>query len=223
MKQFFSFDTFHLSNTGILFELIPERLRGDMARFDIVNKSGKVIVQKDKRITVKHVREMQQAGIDKLEVPEDFLLGRVLAHNVVDKETGEVLALANDEITEVVLAKLREANIEQIQTIYTNDLDQGAYISQTLRIDETVDQMAAQVAIYRMMRPGEPPTEEAVKALFNGLFYAPERYDLSVVGRMKFNRRVGKTELGGRNHAFERRYHCSHQDSRRAAQWPRRN
>ena len=106
LKQFFSFDTFHLSNTGILFELIPERLRGDMARFDIVNKSGKVIVQKDKRITVKHVREMQQAGIDKLEVPEDFLLGRVLAHNVVDKETGEVLALANDEITEVVLAKL---------------------------------------------------------------------------------------------------------------------
>jgi DNA-directed RNA polymerase subunit beta len=164
LKQFFSFDTFHLSNTGILFELIPERLRGDMARFDIINKSGKVIVQRDKRITVKHVREMQQAGIDKLEVPEDFLLGRVLGHNVVDKETGEVLALANDEITEVVLAKLREANIEQVQTTYTNDLDQGAYISQTLRIDETVDQMAAQIAIYRMMRPGEPPTEEAVKA-----------------------------------------------------------
>ena len=197
LANFFSFDTFHLSKKGILFELIPERLRGDMARFDIATKSGKVIVQKDKRITVKHVREMQQAGIDKLAVPEDFLLGRVLAHNVVDKETGEVLALANDEITEVVLAKLHEANIEEIHTIYTNDLDQGAYISQTLRIDETADQMAAQVAIYRMMRPGEPPTEEAVKALFNGLFYAPERYDLSVVGRMKFNRRVGRTELNG--------------------------
>ena len=108
-----------------------------------------------------------------------------------------MLALANDEVTEALLAKLREANIEEIQTIYTNDLDQGAYISQTLRIDETADQMAAQVAIYRMMRPGEPPTEEAVKALFNGLFYAPERYDLSVVGRMKFNRRIGRTELDG--------------------------
>ncbi|MEE8530399.1 MAG: DNA-directed RNA polymerase subunit beta, partial [Nitrosomonadaceae bacterium] len=80
---------------------------------------------------------------------------------------------------------------------YTNDLDQGAYISQTLRIDETADQLAAKVAIYRMMRPGEPPTEDAVKALFNGLFYAPERYDLSAVGRMKFNRRVGKAELTG--------------------------
>src|SRR5690242_15214605 len=197
LGDFFSFDTFHLSKKDILFELIPERLRGDIARFDIVTKNGKVIVQKDKRITVKHVREMQQAGIDKLAVPEDFLLGRVLAHNVIDTETGEVLALANDEVTEVLLAKLREANIERIQTIYTNDLDQGAYISQTLRIDETADQMAAQVAIYRMMRPGEPPTEEAVKALFTGLFYAPERYDLSVVGRMKFNRRVGRAELDG--------------------------
>ena len=197
LADFFSFDTFHLSKKDVLFELIPERLRGDIARFDIITKNGKIIVQKDKRITVKHVREMQQAGIDKLAVPEDFLLGRVLAHNVIDKETGEVLALANDEVTEVLLAKLREANIERIQTIYTNDLDQGAYISQTLRIDETADQMAAQVAIYRMMRPGEPPTEEAVKVLFNGLFYAPERYDLSVVGRMKFNRRVGRAELDG--------------------------
>jgi len=197
LENFFSFDSFHISRKSILFELLPERLRGDTARFDILSKSGKVIVQKDKRITVKHVREMQQAGIDRLEVPEDFLLGRVLGHNVVDKETGEILALANDEITETLLGKLRDADVEEIRTIYTNDLDQGAYISQTLKIDETVDEMAAQVAIYRMMRPGEPPTEEAVKALFTGLFYASERYDLSVVGRMKFNRRVGKAELDG--------------------------
>ena len=199
LAGFFSFDVFHLSKKDIKFELVPERLRGDMARFDIVTKSGKIIVEKDKRITVKHVRELQQAGIESLVVPEDFLLGRVLGHNVVDKETGEVVALANDEITEIVLANLQEAKTEKIYTIYTNDLDQGAYISQTLRTDETADQLAAQVAIYRMMRPGEPPTEEAVKSLFNGLFYAPERYDLSVVGRMKFNRRVGKTELTGAN------------------------
>ncbi len=199
LAGFFSFDVFHLSKKEINFELVPERLRGDMARFDIATKNGKIIVQKDKRITVKHVRELQQAGIERLTVPEDFLLGRVLGHNVVDKETGEVIALANDEITEIVLAKLQESSTEKIYTIYTNDLDQGAYISQTLRTDETTDQLAAQVAIYRMMRPGEPPTEEAVKSLFNGLFYAPERYDLSVVGRMKFNRRVGKTELTGAN------------------------
>ncbi len=197
LAGFFAFDVFHVSKKSIKFELVPERLRGDVARLDIVTKSGKVIVQKDKRITAKHTRELEQAGIDKLSVPDDFLLGRVLGHNVLDQETGEIIALANDEITEELIAKFREINLEKLYTIYTNDLDQGAYISQTLRIDETTDQLTAQVAIYRMMRPGEPPTEDAVKALFNGLFYAPERYDLSAVGRMKFNRRVGKTELTG--------------------------
>ena len=121
----------------------------------------------------------------------------MLAHNVIDKHSGEILASDNEEITETLLAKLVAAGIEQINTIYTNDLDQGPFMSQTLRIDETQDQTAAQVAIYRMMRPGEPPTEDAVRTLFNGLFFAEERYDLSAVGRMKFNRRVGREELTG--------------------------
>ena len=196
LKEFFAFDTFHLSKDKIEFELVPERMRGETARFDIMAKS-KLIVAKDKRITVKHVRDMEAAGLKKIVAPEDFLLGRTLATNVIDTSTGEIVAAANDEITEEVLAKLREAGVERIQTIYTNDLDQGAYISQTLRIDETADQLAAQVGIYRMMRPGEPPTEEAVKTLFNGLFFSEDRYDLSAVGRMKFNRRVGRAELEG--------------------------
>ena len=186
-----------LGKDGVEFELVPERMRGEIARFDITTKGGKAIVAKDKRITVKHVREMEQAGLHKIAVPDEFVIGRVLAQNVVDKGTGEVLANANDEITEELLAKLKEAGVNKIQTIYTNDLDQGPYISQTLRIDETADQLAAQVAIYRMMRPGEPPTEEAVKTLFHRLFFAEETYDLSRVGRMKFNRRVGRTELTG--------------------------
>ena len=107
----------------------------------------------------------------RMAVPNEFLLGRTLAHNVVNKETGEILANANEEITDDAAAKLAEAGVDSIKTIYTNDLDQGAYISQTLAIDETADQMAARVAIYRMMRPGEPPTEDAVETLFNGLFY----------------------------------------------------
>ena len=197
LKEFFVFDCFHLSEKGIQFELVPERLRGEVASFDILTKDKKVIVQKDKRITAKHIREMQEAKIDQLYVPEDFLLGRILAQNIFDKETGEIVALANDEITEETIAKFRRANIKKIYTLYVNDLNHGAYISQTLKIDETIDEMTAQVAIYRMMRPGEPPTEEAVKMLFSGLFYSPERYDLSVVGRMKFNRRVGRTELTG--------------------------
>ncbi|MBS0300359.1 MAG: DNA-directed RNA polymerase subunit beta [Proteobacteria bacterium] len=197
LQEFFIFDCFHFSDKSIQFELVPERMRGEVASFDIVGKGKKVIVQKDKRITAKHIREMQEAGIDQLDVPDDFLLGRILAHSIVDKETGEFVALANDEITEETLTKIRKAGVKKIHTLYVNDLNYGAYISQTLKIDETTDEMNAQVAIYRMMRPGEPPTEEAVKALFAGLFYSPERYDLSVVGRMKFNRRVGRTELTG--------------------------
>ena len=170
--------------------MVPERLRGEVARFDIKDKAGKTIVAKDKRITVKHIRDMEAAGIKRISAPDDFLLGRTLAHNVINRDTGEIIANANDEITETLLARLREAKVGKIQTLFTNDLDQGPYVSQTLRADETADMQAARVAIYRMMRPGEPPTEDAVEALFNGLFFAEERYDLSAVGRMKFNRRI---------------------------------
>ncbi|HEX9300933.1 MAG TPA: DNA-directed RNA polymerase subunit beta [Casimicrobiaceae bacterium] len=197
LRQFFVFDTFHLSPKGAQLEFVPERLRGEMARFDVTGKDGKVIVARDKRITAKHVRELTEAGVKKIAVPADYIVGRALATNIVDKTTGEVLAKANDEITEELLQKLSDAGVAEIQTIYTNDLDQGAYISQTLRADDTPDQTAARVAIYRMMRPGEPPTEDAVETLFHGLFFSEERYDLSAVGRMKFNRRVGRTELKG--------------------------
>lgn len=197
LAAFFEFDTFHLGKKGIQFEVVPERLRGEVARFDILDKSGRVIVAGGKRITVRHIREIQEAGIDKLAVGEDFLFERVLAHNVIDKDSGEIIANANDEITETLLAKLHAAGEKKIRTLYTNSLDQGGYISQTLRADETTDQWTARVAIYRMIRPGEPPTEDAVENLFNGLFFSEERYNLSVVGRMKFNRRIGSDELTG--------------------------
>ena len=197
LANFFVFDNFSLRAEGGEMEFVAERLRGEVARFDISDKSGNVIVAKDKRINAKHVREIDAAGIKHISVPEDYLLGRVLAKNIVDTDTGEVVANANDELTEELMARLREADITDIQTLYTNDLDQGGYISQTLRMDDTADQMAAKVAIYRMMRPGEPPTEDSVEALFNGLFYNEDRYDLSAVGRMKFNRRIGRDELVG--------------------------
>ena len=198
LREFFVFDTFHVSKKGeIELELLADRLKGEIAKFDINTKQGKVIVQKDKRVTAKHIRDMEQAGMKRLTVNEDYLVGRILATNIVNTETGEIVANANEEITEALLKKLIEAGIETLYTIYTNDLDQGAYISSTLRIDETVDAMNAKVAIYRMMRPGEPPTEDAVNTLFQGLFFSPERYDISTVGRMKFNRRIGREELTG--------------------------
>ena len=192
LDQFFEFDTFLLGKEKVEFTLVPERLRGEVARFDFVGPDGKVIVAKDKRITAKHIRDIGAAGLKQLVVPEDFIIGRVVAKNIIDKATGEVVANANDEITETLLAKLREADITTVETLYTNDLDRGAFISNTLRADETASRQAARIAIYRMMRPGEPPTEEAVEILFNGLFYSDERYDLSGVGRMKFNRRLSR-------------------------------
>ncbi|MCB1938979.1 MAG: DNA-directed RNA polymerase subunit beta, partial [Rhodocyclaceae bacterium] len=190
LATFHDFDNFALSAEGASFDVVPERLRGEIAKFDIVDSAGKVIVEKDKRVTARHIRQLADAGIKAIDVPDDFLLGRVVAKDMVDPETGEIVARANDELTEELLAKLRDAKIVALPTLYINDLDRGGYISQTLRIDETADEWAAKVAIYRMMRPGEPPTEDAVEALFKGLFYAEERYDLSSVGRMKFNRRA---------------------------------
>ncbi len=197
LANFFVFDNFTLRSEGAEMEFVAERLRGEVARFDISDKSGKVLVAKDKRVNAKHVRDIEAAGIKHISVPEDYLQGRVLATNIVDPDTGEVIANANDELTDELLGRLRDAKVTKIQALYTNDLDQGAYISQTLRTDDTADQMAARIAIYRMMRPGEPPTEDSVEALFNGLFYSEDRYDLSAVGRMKFNRRVGRDELTG--------------------------
>ncbi|MFH1819991.1 MAG: DNA-directed RNA polymerase subunit beta [Pseudomonadota bacterium] len=197
LDAFFSKDTFYINTQGIQFELVPERLRGELARFDICGKDDHVIVAKDKRITAKHIRELDAAGVKKWAVPAEFVVGRVLSHDVVDKHTGELVARANDEVTEDLLTKLAEAGVDKFNTLYTNDLDHGAFISQTLRTDDTTDEYAAKVAIYRMMRPGEPPTEDAVNALFVNLFFSEERYDLSAVGRMKFNRRIGRDELTG--------------------------
>ncbi|MEO6269672.1 MAG: DNA-directed RNA polymerase subunit beta, partial [Lautropia sp.] len=197
LAHFFVFDTFKIMDEGAQMQLVPERLKGETARFDIADRDGKVIVAKDKRINAKHIRDLENAGLKLISVPEDFLVARTLASNVVDPDTGEILAKANDELTEEVVGKLREAGVREFRTIYTNDLDSGPYISQTLRLDDSADQISARIAIYRMMRPGEPPTEDAVEALFNRLFYNPDTYDLSRVGRMKFNRRVEREDPTG--------------------------
>ena len=123
----------------------------------------------------------------------------MLAHDLIDKETGEAFEgmNANTELTEENVERFLEIRPKEVQFIYTNDLDRGPYISSTMRIDQTTNQLEAQVEIYRMMRPGEPPTKEAAQTLFNNLFFTADRYDLSAVGRMKFNRRLGRDEITG--------------------------
>ncbi|MCG6935559.1 MAG: DNA-directed RNA polymerase subunit beta [Proteobacteria bacterium] len=196
LEMFFETNTFRMTKDGYTLELVPERLRGETATFDIKIKN-KVIVEEGRRITARHIGELEKAKIKALLVPDEYLFEKVLAHDIVNKETGEVIAQANDEITEERLALLKEAGIKEFQTIFTNDLDHGPYISNTLNIDTTTNQLEAQVEIYRMMRPGEPPTKEAAENLFKNLFFSEDRYDLSAVGRMKFNRRVGRQEIEG--------------------------
>ncbi|PAT37821.1 DNA-directed RNA polymerase subunit beta [Vandammella animalimorsus] len=197
LANFFDNDNFSLMDNGARMELVPERLKGEQARFDITDAKGNVIVAKDKRITARHIRELEQAGLKEISVPEDFLLGRVVAKNIVDPDTGEIIAKVNEELTEALLKKLRSAGVKQLPCIYTNELNRGSFISQTLRTDETPDEYQARVAIYRMMRPGEPPTEDAVQALFHRLFFNPDTYDLSRVGRMKFNAKIGNPDPSG--------------------------
>jgi len=197
LDRFFEKSKITLKKTGAKLELVAGRLRGDTALFDIKGAKGAVIVQTGKRITARHVKLIEEANVKSLDVPDDYLLGKVIANNIIDKESGELLAAANAEITEELLEVLREANIKTLDILYINDLDQGPYVSNTLNIDPTSNQLEALVEIYRMMRPGEPPTKDAAQNLFKNLFFAEERYDLSEVGRMKFNRRVGRKEVTG--------------------------
>lgn len=196
LEMFFETDSFSLGKKGAKLKLVPERLRGETAIFDI--KDGKdVIVETGRRITARHIKMLEKAGIKSLDVPLEFLQGKVIAHNLMDKETGELLANANDEITEELLESLLENGVKKLETLFTNDLDNGPYISSTLKIDSATTKLEAQVEIYRMMRPGEPPTKEAAQNLFKSLFFSPDRYDLSAVGRMKFNKRLGREEVTG--------------------------
>jgi DNA-directed RNA polymerase subunit beta len=196
LDLFFDKNTFYLSDGDIEFELVPQRLRGETASFEI-RVGDKVIVEEGRRITARHVRQLEEAGVQRMAVPMDYVVGKVLAHDVVNTETGEIIAKANEVLAAATITKLVQAGITEIRTLYVNDLDRGPFISDTLRIDPTKSRLEALVEIYRMMRPGEPPTRDAAENLFQNLFFNPERYDLSAVGRMKFNRRVGRTDVLG--------------------------
>ena len=192
LAMFYENDVISLGEESCMIDLVPERLRGQQLEFDLKGPKGKVLVEAEKRITARHTRELEKAGMSEIEVPDLYIIGRTLARNIIDQETGELLAEANQEITPEVMEAMRAGGVEQIETIYTNDIDCGPFISDTLRIDATRSEEEAQIEIYRMMRPGEPPTKEASAALFTNLFFNHERYDLSAVGRMKFNRRLGR-------------------------------
>src|SRR5690606_7271260 len=197
LEMFFETSKFSLGAAACKLELVPSRLRGHIATFDIKAPDGNVIADAGRRKTARHTKQPEKAGITELEVPTEYLYGRVLAKDMIDQSTGEVLVECNTELTEEVVTKILDAGVKDIETLYTNDLDCGPFMSDTLRIDPTRTPLEALVEIYRMMRPGEPPTKESAENLFNNLFFSEERYDLSAVGRMKLNRRLGREESTG--------------------------
>ena len=199
LSSFFEVDSYELNAETVTAEIIPSRLRGETLPVDITIKN-KVLVEANKRITARHVRELESQNVKKLELSKEFIFGKVLAHDVIDQETGEVLFAANDTIDEKIFDALIAKGISAVNCVYINDLEKGPYMSNTLQADPTTNRIEALVEIYRMMRPGEPPTRDSAEQLFNNLFFNLERYDLSDVGRMKFNRRLkvdGEKEIPG--------------------------
>ncbi len=218
LQIFFETNLFTFNRKGIFLKLVAERLRGETVSFDIKDSKGKVVVERDRRITARHIREIEALGLKQLEVPAEYLQGKVLSRDVIDTKTGELLAEANAGITDEILKKLNAAGDLEVHTLYTNELDRGPYISETLRMDGTNTPLEAQIEIYRMMRPGEPPTKDAAESLFKNLFFSSDRYDLSPVGRMKFNRRVGRKSSTGPGVIYDGKYfhQRSDEDSKKA-------
>ena len=183
-------------NNTYQLQLIPKRLMGRVTPMDISYR-GEVIVKKGERISARHIRKIESTNIKHLEYEQNSMEGLVLAKDIVDKTTGEILIECNSVIDEELLDILQTLGLKEVQTLYINDLESGPYMADTLRADSTTNDIEALVEIYRMMRPGEPPTKEAATTLFNSLFFNPERYDLSDVGRMKFNKRLGRPSIEG--------------------------
>ena len=195
LEMFFEHIKVSVTDGELIMDLVPSRLRGDLLNFDLL-AGGKVLVEQGRRVTNRHIRQLEKQNITTLKVPQSHFVGKTLAHDIVNRETGEIVVSANAEITEEIVEVILAANVSEFSILFTNDLDHGAYLSTTLNIDSATSELEAQIEIYRMMRPGEPPTKEAAQNLFNNLFFTLERYDLSAVGRMKFNSRIGLDSLG---------------------------
>ena len=197
LEMFFENNTIAVKGEQYILELVPERLRGEIAAADIKDAKGNVVVEKGRRISARYVKLLEKAQVNEMPITEEYLIGKVIAKAIIDTETGEEVIPSNFEITPETLEIIKKLDVKSFEVLYTNDLDCGPYISNTLRIDPSTNRLEALVEIYRMMRPGEPPTKDAAENLFNNLFFTPDRYDLSVVGRMKFNRRLGRDAFEG--------------------------
>lgn len=209
LDLFFDTVAIEIKGNKLFMELVPERLRGETATFDI-QLGDKILVEAGKKITARHIRDLSKSGVTSIEIPPEYLIGKILAKNYADK-TGAIQLAANTELTLEKLPVISSLGLKRFEILYTSQVDEGSFIADTLRNDATRDlksdeddRIAALFEIYKMMRPGEPPTTEAAETLFNNLFFAEDRYDLSSVGRMKFDSRF--VEISRVQTALERAF-----------------
>lgn len=198
LNFFFEKIIFQIQENKLFMVLVPDRLRGETISFDI-KFNNKIYVEKGRRITIKHIRKLEKDNVNIIEVPFEYIVDKISSRDYFNKITGELICRANEKINLDILKCLSENGYKIIETLFTNDLDHGSYISDTLKNDTTKDKSSALIEIYRMMRPGEPPTVESAENLFENLFFSEDRYDLSFVGRMKFNRSVDRKSVDGKS------------------------
>ncbi len=186
LDYFYERETVYFKGEKIEKSVNFELLAGQRATTDIV-VDGEVLVRKNTKLTKAAIKKLTAAGVERVSLEQADLIGRVSAGDVVDPETGEVLLESNEEITEVILERLREAQIDEFDILFVDGMNVGPYLRDTLMADKVLSTEEAIMEIYRRLRPGDPPTLETAKTLFNNLFFNPERYDLSAVGRLKLN------------------------------------
>src|SRR5277367_4213585 len=187
LNYFYSTETVFLEKGGKYGKSIEyDLLAGQRATRD-VKLGPDVLVKKNTKFTRAAIRKMKEAKLERMPIESDELYGKVAAHDIVDPETGEVLVEVNEELTEAKLERLREASIESFKILFIDGLNVGSYLRDTLLADKVKTQEDSILEIYRRLRPGDPPTLETARTLFNNLFFNAERYDLSKVGRLKLN------------------------------------
>ncbi len=188
LNYFYDVDTFEADKKAWKVKFVPERMKGVKFDFDLVNaKTGDVVLEKGKKLSPRLAQKLADEGLEYYKVTPEQLMGKFLAQAVVDAKTGEVLADAGDELNEEVLAKFAKAKVNEVKTLFIDGVNVGPYIRNTLVADKNSCREEALLDIYRVMRPGEPPTLETADQLFHGLFFDNDRYDLSSVGRVKMN------------------------------------
>ncbi|WP_421694910.1 DNA-directed RNA polymerase subunit beta [Aestuariivirga sp.] len=191
LHTFYKTVTYKLTKTGWKTAFDPQRYKGIKPAVDLIDaKTGQVVVEAGKKITPRLARKIAEDGVKDLLVQDEELHGLYLADELVNEKTGELYAEAGDEISEKTLAALKDAGFAELRLLDIDHINNGPYIRNTLKADKVESYEQALVEIYRVMRPGEPPTRETAEALFHGLFFDQERYDLSAVGRVKMNMRL---------------------------------